>query len=219
MKAKVLGAGAVLFGAVMLAGCSQSDVPTGGGSAMPERPDTGGKETGKQAASGVADWISGLAAGKKMRCEYAIGEGGKTMTAVMYMDKDRYRTEMDMPMGKMISLYDGTAIYSWTEGTKQGMKMDMKCMEDIESDMPTEDAPSGAPAEAPESYESPEDALGSIPDISCKEVSGSIDLSVPSDVVFTDQCEMMKKSMEQMEQMKQLEGQIPNSVKGMMNGQ
>ncbi|NTW76142.1 MAG: hypothetical protein HGB34_04600 [Candidatus Moranbacteria bacterium] len=216
MKAKVFGTGVVLFGAVMLAGCSQSDISTGDGNGTPDRSEMVGKEVGKQAASGVADWISGLAAGKKMRCEYTMGEGGKTITAVMYMDKDRYRTEMDMPTGKMISLYDGTAMYSWAEEAKQGMKMDMKCMEDIESDMPTEDAPRGAPAEAPESYESPEDALGSIPDISCEEVSGSIDLSVPSDVVFTDQCEMMKRSMEQM---KQMEGQIPDSVKGMMGGQ
>lgn len=215
MNGKAIGNGVVLLAAVALAGCSKPDVPMGGGSGMSDRSDIGGKELGKQETSGVADWISELAAGKKMRCEYAMGEGGKTMTAIMYMDKDRYRTEMDMPMGKMISLYDGKVMYSWAEGTKQGMKMDMKCMEDMESDLPTEDASSDAPSKAPESYESPEDALGSIPDISCEEVSDSIDLSVPSDVVFTDQCEMMKKSMEQM---KQLEGQIPDSMKGMMRG-
>jgi hypothetical protein len=213
MKGKAIGSIVVLLAAVALAGCSKPDAPMGGGSGTPERSDMGGKELGKQKTSGVADWISGLAAGKKMRCEYAMGEGGKTMTAIMYMDKDRYRTEMDMPTGKMISLYDGKTMYSWAEGTKQGMKMDMKCMETIESDLPTEDASSDAPSKVPESYESPEDALGSIPDISCEEVSGSIDLSVPSDVLFTDQCEMMKKSMEQM---KQLEGQIPDSMKGMM---
>lgn len=162
----------------------------------------------KQEDDGVGAWIAGLASGKRMECEYRMmGEGGAETSVKMYAERDRYRTEVMTPQGKYISISDGEAVYSFLEGSKEGMKMDLDCMKDQAADLPKVE---GMPEQ--ESFVSSEEAIGNVPGISCREI-GSIDVSVPSDVRFIDQCALLKQ---QTEMMKQYQDQMPESVKDMV---
>lgn len=218
MDKRLVGLGAAVAGAVVLAGCSN---PGNGSQGREQTQDRTQSQTQEGAKSGVADWIAGLSAGKRMRCEYSVGEGTKAVKTVMYMERDRYRTEVGTPAGDMVSLFDGKAMYSWTKGGKQGMKMDIECMKQL-GDQASGDEGSQK-GQAQEQYDSPQDALESIPNIACAVTSDSVDLSVPADVTFADQCEMMKGMLDKAKALQgqagALQGQIPDSVKGMMGGQ
>lgn len=206
MDAKIVGAGMVLAGALALAGCS-----SGTSQPVVEQPSVQGKPQAEmQNGGGIADWVAGLSSGKKMRCDYKMGgEGDKALSVKMFADKDHYRMETATLAGTMISIADGKTMYTWTSGTKQGMKMDLECAKGLEGDLPKADS-AGA---SPKTYDSPEQAIGNIPNISCAETSDSVDFSVPSDVTFADQCAMLKGTLEKM---KAVQGQIPDGVKSMM---
>lgn len=158
------------------------------------------RETG-QAEGDSARWMAELASGKPMVCEYRMMGGDRQDTSVkMYAEKDRYRTEVMTPQGEYVSISDGKTVYSFIEGSKEGMKMDMECMKELADDLPkTGDTP------VQEQYVAPEEAIGNTPGISCRETD-SVDVSVPSDIVFTDQCAMLRQ---QTEMMKQYQGQMP----------
>ncbi|NTV55323.1 MAG: hypothetical protein HGA16_02380 [Candidatus Moranbacteria bacterium] len=220
MKSKMVGAGVIALAAVMLAGCSKQSAPiadqsqSGDGTptqeASPVSEPTKASGGAGEKLGGAAEWIAGLASGKQMACQYVIpaGEGKASLTMKMYADKDRYKTEMDLPTGSVVSIFDGKTMYNWTKGTKQGMKMDIECAKSLGDNLPKADV-SGRPS--PQTYDSPEQAIGNIPNITCAEASGEVDLSVPSDVTFTDQCEMLKSTLGKM---KDMQGKLPDSVKG-----
>lgn len=207
MNMNAFGIGMVALAAVALAGCSKPTEPVRDQSGTQESAQA--KEQPK--AGGVTDWVAGLTSGKKMTCEYAIKGSGESGFAVkMYADKDRYRTAMELPTGKMNSLFDGGVMYSWAEGQKQGTKMDIECAKGLKEEFPQVKADGGMDVQ---SYDSPEQAIGNIPDISCKETTEAVDFSVPADVQFSDQCAMLKASLGKM---KDVRNQLPDSVKGMM---
>ena len=215
MKANIVGVGAVLAGAVLLAGCSSS----------PAQPsDVQSQEALTQSqtqiqvqtqptaqgntGSGISDWVAGIAGGKKMQCDYKMGgEGDKALNVKMFADKDHYRTEMVTSVGTMISVSDGKTMYSWTLGKKQGMKMDLECAKSLKDSLPKTDT------SAPQTYDTPEKAIGNIPNISCNEASSTVDFSVPTDIEFADQCAMLKNSLETV---KNMQGKIPDSVKNLI---
>ncbi len=205
MKMRILTVAASVVCAVALAGCSGSgnemDVDTPSRNQEPSEMQGG-------AVSGVAEWVAGLASGKAYECEYSTNDGdGMPGTVRMIMDRDRYRTETETPDGSFVSVFDGETSYSWTVGRREGMKMSRGCMENIGAEMPEGDDDTVEE----ESFRTPEEALDMIPDISCREISVP-DFSVPGDVEFADQCEMLRT---QMEMMKQYRDQMPDMPAGM----
>lgn len=210
--ALVIGAAVLLVGGVSGAFfMMKRDVPPQAMETPSQVMEQSREQETEQVRDGVGEWIRGLSAGKRMECEYRMMGGDGTETSVkMYAERDRYRTEVGTPQGKYISISDGKAVYSFLEGSKEGMKMELDCMKDMAASLPKVE---GMPER--ESFTSPEEAIGNTPDISCRE-AGSVDVSVPSDIRFTDQCAMLKQ---QTELMKQYQGQIPpmpESVRGMM---
>lgn len=213
MNVKTIAAGAAVLGAVMLAGCSSQQAAQQQPQAL--SPDQVSSPAHTPAAgNGVSDWVAGLAAGKRMSCQYAMsGQGDSKLSVKMFADKDHYRTETVTPAGTMISLSDGKTMYTWTGGSKQGMKMDLECAKSLKNDLPKTGAAAPTP---PQTYDTPESAVGSIPDISCSETTEAVDFSVPSDVTFTDQCAMLKGALGKIPA--GATTQIPDNVKNMMNG-
>jgi outer membrane lipoprotein-sorting protein len=203
---------------VLLSGCSLGGSPKEGEVSLPIAEQKQTQEQVQQ-QSGPAEWIAGLAGGKRMQCTYTMkGEGDQVSVIRMYAEKDRYKTEMEIPAGMMVSLFDGKAMYSWMRGTKQGTKMEMECMKELGEQSEEDEA---TPVQ--NTYDSPEQVIESMPDISCSELGSTIDFSVPSDVEFSDQCAMLKKTMEQMKGLQTMPGNIPDmpvdipeNVKGMM---
>lgn len=197
-------------GAMALAGCSKSAEPSGD-QVQGATQATGQAQTQEQVSGGVADWVAGLTTGKKMQCEYPIGtDADKKYSVKMFAEQGRYRTETVMPTGMMITVLDGKTMYTWVDGTKQGMKMDLECAKSLKDGLP-QAGPAGKTEQ--QSYDTPEQAIGNIPNITCTEASGDVDLSVPSDVIFADQCEMLKSTLGKM---KDMQGRLPDSVKGAM---
>lgn len=201
---KITGVFAVASVAVLLSGCSLGPAKEDAVSVPIKKQEQAQEQT--QQLSGSAQWIAGLAEGKRMQCTYTIkGEGDQTSVIKMYAEKDRYRTEVAMPTGVMISLFDGKEMYSWTKGAKQGTKMEMECMKEI-----GELSEEGEETPTQDTYDSPEQVIENIPDIACSELGSAIDFSVPSDVEFSDQCAMLKKTMEQMKGLQNMPGNVPN---------
>ncbi len=189
---------------VMLAGCSGK---------QPAAEKVWNIPTAEEESS-TGDWMSLLGKGKSVECTIP-GEG---MTTKMYAEGKKYRTETVIEGKKHLSVSDGKMMWTWVEGEKQGMKMEFSCMDEIRTTIPEEGGP------APEYAASPEEALGEKPDISCSE-AGPVDVSVPDDIVFSDQCalirtqlqamEEMKKNLPSVPDMKQLP-ELPDDVKKMM---
>ena len=62
--------------------------------------------------------------------------------------------------------------------------------------------------QAPEVPKSPEESLQAMPSVSCEE-TGSVDTNVPSDVTFTDQCEVLQNQYKALEK---YQGQLPKNI-------
>lgn len=152
----------------------------------------------------ATDWMSQVASGKKLKCTYGYSvPGGGMATATMFVEGKKYRMEMETAGMKNIIVSDGQVMHTWSSGAKQGMKMDLACVEKMSVEQ--ERALAG-----PTEYEkTPEDIFKDRPDIAC-EPAGSADFAVPGDIEFVDQCAMLEKSTEMM---KQYQNQIPRDLK------
>lgn len=177
-----------VLAAMALAGCagSQQAVKT---------QDGDGKSVANEGSASENDWVSLLGDGKSVECTVP---GGETATKISAEGK-KYRTESLIDGKKHLSVSDGEMLWTWVEGEKQGMKMEFSCMDDIRATIPEDGGP------APEYAASPEEALGDRPGIACSE-SGPVDVSVPADVSFSDQCALLKGQLRMMEQVK---GKVP----------
>lgn len=161
-----------------------------------ESEPTSGQGQGEQNAGGVTDWLKTIASGKQMSCSYKMNEGAQATEVKVSMEGKKYRSEIISGGTQWIALFDGQTMYSWSLSQKQGMKIDMKCMEQFKTQSP-------AGASSAQTYEkSPEDILQKQPDIQCVPTSGAADFSVPSDIQFSDQCAMMEQSAEMMKKYK-----------------
>ncbi|HRY82951.1 MAG TPA: hypothetical protein P5232_04630 [Candidatus Moranbacteria bacterium] len=180
MKIAVLAAGILL-----LAGCGNKVANNFTGSAV-ENKNGAGVET-----SGVISSIKdAMGLGKAMKCEYRFkGEGGD-ITSTAYVNGKKYKAESTVMGKKQIVIFDETAMYSWAEGEKTGMKMAKTCMEEMEKNIPKAQ---GGQEPIADSI-SDEEFFENSTDVSCLPYSGT-DFSIPKDIVFTDQCQMLKDMM------------------------
>ena len=143
-----------------------------------------------------------LSLGKKMQCTYADASGGKPVQSTMTIDGKRFRVAMDTPEGKSFVVSDGETQYFWTEKDKKGFKMNQTCLADVQKSLP-ESMQGNASASAPEDVTK---GFDTAQDVHCQPVA-AVDTSVPADVAFTDQCAMMKQSLDALKGM-----QIPKNV-------
>jgi hypothetical protein len=148
--------------------------------------------------SGVISSIKdAMGLGKTMQCTYASSTGKDAVTSTVLVDGKKFLAETSVNGKKSHVLSDGDVQYIWSDDSKQGMKMSMTCLADLQKSLPA------AAQSAPEDYAKTFDTANNV---NCTAVSGGVSLSVPSDVTFTDQCAMLKESMKALEGMK---GKIP----------
>ncbi len=144
--------------------------------------------------------------GKKMKCTYTVKTEEGTDTYITYVDGEKYKSESEFDGKMQLSVFDGEIIYSWNNKDKDGTKMSMKCLEDLNK--PSENNNS----DIPESIETPEESFDDATDVKCEDIS-SVDFTIPSDVVFKDQCEEMRKLIESLSNFKnQLPEQMPAGI-------
>ncbi len=144
--------------------------------------------------------------GTKMECTYALGTDANT-TSTIFVDGQKIKTATSVSGMTMYGIFDGDTQYTWTEGsTTQGFKMSKSCMDEMKNLAPQKaqgNVPTPAPVQDYQSYDKAQN-------VSCKAATEDVDFSIPSDITFVDQCEMMRDSMKAMEQMKQ---QLPSGMK------
>lgn len=132
--------------------------------------------------------------GKKMECVFKDDAGdGKQVEMKLQSQGEKFRSSYTVNGEEFVSVSDGSVVYSWSSKTKEGQKMDLKCMEDLSEDTPQ----AQETAENQIDYTEPEDLVDEQPDMKCSPIL-SIDLSVPEDVKFSDTCAEMKKLFESM---------------------
>ena len=142
------------------------------------------KNVGSETESIIGSLKDAVGLGKKMECVYKDAES-ETRT---YIDGMKSKSVTTSKEGEMISIFDGNDFYGWNTKTKEGYVMKKSCMEELAKTMPvTEEGENSNPAD----FETTEDIIEDTSMDNCKE-TGAIDFTIPKDINFVDQCEMMK---------------------------
>ena len=183
MKVVALAA-VVLF----LVGCGNKPADKAGEAGV-EKKSNVSVETKKDKGGAISSIKDAMGLGKAMKCAYKFeGEDGGSLESVVYIDGKKYKAESTVMGKKQNVIFDETAMYSWAEGEKTGMKMTIACMEEMNKNLPE-----GDDASVPET-KTDEDFFDDATDVSCEPYSGA-DFSIPKSITFTDQCEMLKGIM------------------------
>lgn len=192
---------AVAAGVLLLAGCGQkaaqkSSTDAGANNAPPQ---TEQKNTVSDVITSMKD---AMASGKMMRCTYTVADkNGGAITSTMFVDGKKYAGTTTVAGKAQHMIFDGDAMYAWSEGQKTGLKMTTACSQELAANAPK--PASSANQNVPTTPTDPEKTFDNVTDVKC-EPSSSADFSIPTDVTFSDQCEMMKN----------LQKNIPNLPSG-----
>lgn len=149
--------------------------------------------------SGVVSSIKdAMGLGKKMQCTYSLESGGESVESTVMVNGDRYQSTTVTENGMIYGLFDGETQYVWTSTTKTGLKTDKTCMQELKNAV--KDLPETSAALIMPKVGDAEVAFNMAKNVSCTPFTG-VELSVPKDVTFTDQCVLAKQSLETMKQM------------------
>ncbi|XLQ20420.1 MAG: hypothetical protein ACKUBY_01405 [Candidatus Moraniibacteriota bacterium] len=194
-SASVIG---VVAGVMMLSGCGEQVANM--------KDDVTNKiDEGKGIVGGLQDAMKN---GVAMKCVSSEDDW------VTYTNGTNMRTEGTENGKKQIMVMTEGVTYLWEEGSTTGEKMDPKCFdammpENMDMEMPEDEI--FEDEFTVESLEAEEEAGK----ISCSAATDA-DFSIPKNITFTDQCDIMKKELEKFkEQMPNMPGmdglpEIPN---------
>jgi hypothetical protein len=168
---------------VILAGCAQKQTNQGLNKQenKPEQAEQKSEET-------LTSIMQAVNSGKKMACTYETKMEDETFSSKTFIDGKRFKIESEIEGNNDYVLYDGETIYSWTDLDKEGTKMSLSCISELNKQLGNGEEFAG------EGISSAEEALKDAVNIKCEEIS-EIDFSVPSDVVFEDECQTMKEEL------------------------
>lgn len=216
MKKSLIGV-IILAGVVLISGCGKQAVTdnkaenSAGGVAIEDKAGNLAGETAPTKNDGnsildTADKIkAAMLGGKKMECSFKETAADGTSTEMkMQSQGKKFRSSYAVNDETFTSVSDGETIYAWSSKTKEGTKMDIKCMEDLAKTVPQAKDAAGDKIES----QDPENLVENTPGMNCVPVS-DIDFSVPTSVKFVDTCEQLKKVFESM---KDLNVNIPKGV-------
>jgi hypothetical protein len=136
--------------------------------------------------------------GTAMKCTYTTDTDGQNFQSEIFVEGEKFRATTTVDGTKNIVLSDGTDQYMWSDGKNQGFKMNKACLDDLKKMLPTT---SDSKSPSMPKIEDAQAALDMAKNVQCNPIE-SVDLTIPKDITFTDQCAMMKDSMKALEQMK-----------------
>lgn len=178
-------------------------------STSPSTEQGGSGETSSQTAlppteekNGVISSIQdAMGLGKKMKCVYSATDGNGAST--IFVDGQKFKFTSEVNGLKMYGLFDGATQYTWTSKDKQGWKMDKTCLDELSASVPkvTQENSGTGSSDQPTSQSDLRDSFASAQNVQCSPATGE-DFSVPADIIFADQCQMIKDSKKAMEQVK-----------------
>lgn len=145
--------------------------------------------------------------GKKMSCTYT-NPADPSVSTTVFIDGQKIKTTTAVKGETLYGIFDGNTQYTWTAGaTKQGFKMNKSCTDELKNlapQTPAGNAPTPAPTPVQDSQ-----SFDNAQNVNCV-AADDTDFSIPSDITFTDQCEMLRNSVKSLNQIKQ---QLPAGAK------
>lgn len=190
----------------ILAGCGKNQIndntKEGGAGIESENIATGDGDlseegVGENENNVVKKLKNARSSGKKMRCSYGLGEEGNVSEVLTYIQGDKYKTEINMGQMKTVSVFDGDTMYSWSTDQKVGTKMTMECLDSLDAGNESEPEENVQQNDS-NTKEEFVDTLEDTKNLNCEDVD-NIDFEIPSDITFTDQCEILKSQQKMME--------------------
>lgn len=144
-----------------------------------------------------------LKKGAKYICTYKDANGVQSKISI---DNDKFKTEYTDSGKTQYSIYDGSFYYYWIEGEAKGYKISKQCLDELIVGTETESPANQSESEFEKEIDnySTEDDFNDASEVNCQAVN-NVDLSLPKEVSFTDQCDTLKAAKQLM---KSLEGQV-----------
>jgi len=169
---------------LIAAGCGDKETTSAGGDSSTSGNEAKAEDT-TESESPVTD-LSKAYAGGSFECTMQL-EGAEVK---MYVKDGKHFSEATVNGKKWDSIYNGEYMYSWDVESKQGIKVNVKEMQD------------SAPEQGDAAAYTPSKMQESATKVLCKKASISDSKFVPpSDVEFQDIAEMMAQAKAQMERM------------------
>ncbi|KKP67009.1 MAG: hypothetical protein UR66_C0003G0108 [Candidatus Moranbacteria bacterium GW2011_GWE1_35_17] len=155
------------------------------------------EDTGENKGGMMEKLKNSISKGKKMKCTYKISDENGATEVTTYAQGEKYKTEVNLGQMKTVSVFDGDVMYSWSAGQKVGTKMAMDCINslDIKNEATKEADGEASPDKDDDNFV---DALSGAENLNCED-AGDVDFSIPDDIKFSDQCEMLKSQQKILE--------------------
>lgn len=178
---KIFLSAVVVCSALVFSGCgSQKETQT------PVQPV---EKSAPTENGGVVNSIKeAIGLGSKMKCTSTSKDGE---VSVAYVQGKKFKAVSDVEKKKENVIFDGETTYFWVEGETKGFKMATSCLESLKTNLPEQQQNliTDAVPNIEEEIENSDEKSSCVP-------AGDVDFNIPSNVVFEDQCEIMKKTFE-----------------------
>ncbi len=178
---KILLGSLVIFFALTLSACGNKNQNQG-----EEKGQVQNQEQKKEDGGIISSIADAMKLGKKMECVYTNNINGKEVKATTWVDGKNFKSSSEIDGRVMYSLLKDEVMYSWGEGIPMASKLALDCVKDLNKNLPE-----AQQDQKNKEMANPEESFQNAANVSCKPVA-SVDLSVPADIKFEDQCEMMK---------------------------
>jgi ABC-type Fe3+-citrate transport system substrate-binding protein len=146
-----------------------------------------------------AGLLSSIENEEKLDCKYLVKdeETFNEIEAHIYIEGEKYKSITYTTSGDTLySIFDGDVFYSWSKLQGQGFRMSKSCAERF-ADAQSEQE-EGEDFEL-DSYKTSSELFDENVVIGCDKTS-YVDISIPAEITFVDQCEMLEKQIEQIRQ-------------------
>lgn len=195
---KILLFGTIALFSVLASGCAKK-----------ETVQNKASEALQQEEGGIISSIKdAMNLGKTMECTYSIKVGDETMKSKSYVKGKKYKSEYEADGKTYYTIFDGEkTMHSWVKGETKGTIMKTDCFDDLEK----EPESASQKTEEPSSLKVGEEAFEDTYEVDCKPIA-AVDFSLPENVVFEDQCETLKKQLEEIKSMTD-KFQVPEGTK------
>lgn len=179
---------AIAAGIVFLAGCGNQSA-NNDKKQNPEKPNNQEMKQEKKMGNAFSE---AMASGKLTKCNYAVkNQEGKETAFAVYLQGKKYASEMPFGEDKYYkSVFDGENMYSWIKGEMQGFVMNASCVNEMKAEKEKNGSENNYQIPSLDVEERFKDAVN----VKCEE-AGDFDFSIPQDIKFVDQCEMLKSMM------------------------
>jgi len=139
----------------------------------------------------IEDISKAIGTGEKYICSYKDQSGANSK---IYIDNDKFKIEYQENNLTQFSQFDGIYYYYWQNNNNSGYKIDERCLDDLASQTnqksSTQNENEQEFNDEISNYQT-SDNLGNASEVSCQIVT-NIDLQLPSNVNFEDQCAILK---------------------------